>query len=115
MDGRGLSRGGAITLDTSPAAVPVANPLASHDARLTSQVQLFPNPARTSFTLLLSAQMGHTPVAAKILNSLGQLVSERSAGPAAAGTSTQFEVSGLLYALRLTSADGQVVKRVVIE
>ena len=95
----------------------LASPLASHTARLTELVQLFPNPAQSSFTLLLPAELGRTPVAVAVLNQLGQVVERRTVAMTAAGASAQFDVSSLapgIYSLRLTSAQGQVVKRVVI-
>ena len=93
-------------------------PLANLNAGLAAQVQLFPNPAHGSFTLLLPAQLGHTPVAVKVTNALGQLVLERAVAMTAAGASVQVNVSALapgVYSVHLSSALGQVVKRVVVE
>ena len=73
----------------------LASPLASHTARLTELVQLFPNPAQGSFTLLLPAELGRTPVAVAVLNQLGQVVAQRTVAMTAAGASAQFDVSGL--------------------
>ena len=95
----------------------LASPLASHTARLTELVQLFPNPAQGGFTLLLPAELGRTPVAVAVLNQLGQVVAQRTVAMTAAGATAKFDVSGLaqgVYSLRLTSAQGQVVKRVVV-
>ena len=81
-------------------------------------MQLYPNPAHGSFTLLLPAEMGRVAVTAKLFNQLGQLVAERALPITAAGASAQFDVSGLapgVYSLRLTGGSGQVVKRVVVE
>ncbi len=95
-----------------------ANVLASHNASLDAQVQLFPNPAHRSFTLLLPAELSRTPVTVKVFNPLGQLVTQRTVALTAAGANAQFDVSGLapgVYSLRLTSTLGAVVKRVVVE
>ena len=104
---------GRFDLYFSPAAA-----LATGAAALAQQVQLYPNPTRGSFTLMLPAELGRTPVSVKIINQLGQLVSERTVAMTAAGASAQFDASALapgVYSLRLTSANGQVVKRVVIK
>ncbi|MGI4884231.1 MAG: T9SS type A sorting domain-containing protein [Janthinobacterium lividum] len=90
--------------------------LAASPAALVQQVQVYPNPARSSFTLLLPAELSRTPVSVRVVNQLGQLVLERTLAPTAA--SAQFDASALapgVYSLRLTSASGQVVKRVVVK
>ena len=97
---------------------PALAPTATNSAALASLVQLFPNPAHGSFTLLLPAEMGRGAVTAKLFNQLGQLVAQRALPLTAAGASAQFDVSGLapgVYSLRLTGGPGQVVKRVVVE
>ena len=95
-----------------------SGPLAATPAALASLVQLFPNPAHASFTLLLPAEMGRATVSAKLFNQLGQLVAQRTLVPTAAGASAQFDVSALapgVYSLRLTGGPAAVVKRVVVE
>jgi hypothetical protein len=97
---------------------PALNPTATKASALADMVQLFPNPAHASFTLLLPAEMGRATVTARLLNQLGQLVTERSLSVTAAGASSQFDVSGLapgVYSLRLTGGAAPVVKRVVVE
>jgi hypothetical protein len=96
---------------------PAAGPLATNNAALAKQVQLFPNPAHGSFTLLLPAEMGRS-VTATLYNQLGQVVSQRTLAITAAGATAQFDVSNLalgIYSLRLGSGKSQVVKRVVVE
>ena len=93
-------------------------PLANVNAGLAAQVQLFPNPAHGTFALLLPAGLGQAPVAVRMTNALGQLVSERTVAMTAAGASVQVNVSALapgVYSVHLSSAHGQVVKRVVVE
>ena len=97
---------------------PAAGPLATNNAALAKQVQLFPNPARGSFTLIVPAEMGHTTVTAVLYNQLGQVVAQRKLTMTAAGATSQFDVSNLafgIYSLQLSSDAGKVVKRVVIE
>ncbi|MFD1468306.1 ice-binding family protein [Hymenobacter caeli] len=104
---------GRFSLRFGPAAA-----LAANAPALAQQVQLYPNPAQGSFTLMLPAELGRTPVSVQVVNQLGQLVSERSVAMTAAGASARFDVSALapgVYSLRLTSATGQVVKRMVIK
>ncbi len=104
---------GRFTLYFGPSA-----PLASNAAVLAKQVQLFPNPAHGSFTLVLPAELGRTPVKATLYNQLGQAVAQRTLTVTAAGASTQFDVSGMargVYSLHLLSGKTQVVKRVVVE
>ena len=95
-----------------------SSPLAVKASALADMVQLYPNPAHGSFTLLLPAEMGRTPVIAQLYNQLGQVVAKRVLSVTAAGASAQFEVAGFapgVYSLRLTGGPAQVVKRVVIE
>jgi len=108
-----LSMPGRFSLFFGPAALTPTTP-----AALAEQVQLFPNPAHSSFTLLLPLEMGRTPVTASLYNQIGQLVTQRKLNVSAAGASAQFDVAGLapgVYSLRLTGGAASVVKRVVIE
>ena len=97
----------------------LAGPLANRpNATLGELVQLFPNPAHGSFTLLLPAELGRTAVSVRLINPLGQLVSERTVNMTAAGATSQFDVSNLargVYSLHLGTGASKVVKRVVVE
>ena len=100
-----LAFGPAVATATTPAA-------------LADLVQLYPNPAHASFTLLLPAELSRATVTASLYNQLGQRVAQRTLAVTAAGASAQFEVAGLapgIYSLRLTGSFAQVVKRVVVE
>ena len=92
---------------------------ASTPKALADLVQLYPNPAHASFTLLLlPAELSRATVTASLYNQLGQRVAQRTLALTAAGASAQFEVAGLapgVYSLRLTGSFAQVVKRVVVE
>ena len=95
-----------------------ATPTGTKPSAVADLVQLYPNPAHASFTLLLPAELGKAPVSAKLYNQLGQLVAQRTLSLTAAGASAQFDVAGLapgVYSLRLTGGFAQVVKRVVVE
>ncbi|MDQ2768945.1 MAG: T9SS type A sorting domain-containing protein [Bacteroidota bacterium] len=104
---------GRFVLSFGAALVTASTPKALADL-----VQLYPNPAHASFTLLLPAELSRTTVTASLYNQLGQRVAQRTLALTAAGASAQFEVAGLapgVYALRLTGSFAQVVKRVVVE
>ncbi|WP_071891292.1 T9SS type A sorting domain-containing protein [Hymenobacter sp. PAMC 26628] len=103
---------GRFSLYFGPSAVLATNP-----ASLAQQVQLYPNPARGSFTLLLPAELGRTPVTATLYNQLGQVVSQRTLPMTAAGATAQFDVSHLafgVYTLQMTGGTTKVVKRLTI-
>ena len=92
--------------------------LATNNAALAQQVQLFPNPARGSFTLVVPAGLGASSATATLYNQLGQLVSQRTLPLTAAGATAQFDVSMLtpgVYTLQLAGSTAQVVKRVVVQ
>ena len=104
---------GRFSLSFGPAGV-----LATNNAALAQQVQLYPNPAHGSFTLLMPAMMSRLPVTATLYNQLGQVVSQRTLPMTAAGATAQFDVSQLalgVYSLQLVSGDTKVVKRIVVE
>ena len=104
---------GRFVLSFGPAVVTATTP-----AALADQVQLFPNPAHASFTLVLPAELSRSTVTAMLYNQLGQQVAKRTLAITAAGASAQFDVAGLapgVYSLRLTGNFAQVVKRVVVE
>ncbi len=95
-----------------------ATALAVNNAALTQQVQLFPNPARGSFTVVVPAELGKGTVTATLYNQLGQSVAQRKLAMTAAGATSQFDVTGLalgVYTLQLSGIDARVTKRLVIE
>jgi hypothetical protein len=92
-------------------------PLAATPSALAQQVQLFPNPAHGSFTLVVPAELGHGSVSATLFNQLGQVVTKQTLPLTAAGATAQFDVSYLtagVYTLQLKTGENQVVKRVVV-
>ena len=104
---------GRFVLSFGPAVVAATTP-----AALAALVQLYPNPARGSFTLLLPAELSRTTVTAILYNQLGQQIAKRTLALTSAGAKAQFDVADLapgVYSLRLTGSFAQVVKQVVVE
>lgn len=92
---------------------------ATMGAQLVEQVQLYPNPAVDSFRLILPATSA-TSVAARLSNTLGQVVRQRQlAAPAGQPLLiADFDVRGLapgVYQLHLAVGGTSVVRRVVVQ
>ena len=95
----------SITLGTAPAA-------------LTAQTQLYPNPTTGTATLVVAGlkQPGGVPL--DVLNALGQSVLRRTTRPGAGLLSETLDLRGLpagVYSVRLHTAEGTVVKRLIKE
>ena len=95
----------SITLGTAPAA-------------LAAQTQLYPNPTTGTATLVLAGlhQPGGVPL--DVVNALGQRVLQRISRPSAGLVSETLDLRGLpagVYAVRLHTAEGTIVKRLVRE
>lgn len=85
---------------------------------LAAAVELYPTPARHSFTLQLPVALSQQPVEAVLRNSVGQVQQLHTLSAAATGIKAQFSVAELaagVYTLHLRTPSGVVVKRVVIE
>jgi hypothetical protein len=92
--------------------------LASAAALAGQQIQLYPNPAHTTATLLLPAALRSQPGTAVLYNALGQAVRSYSWLPATAGAPQALSVRGLaqgVYTLRLVTPFGPAAKRLVLE
>ncbi|GAB2941268.1 hypothetical protein GCM10027048_02170 [Hymenobacter coalescens] len=105
---------GRFTLLLTPQRV-----LATAPSALSQQVALYPNPARTSVSLALPASLDRQPVAVSVINALGQQVLTRTlpATRPAAQVAT-LPLTGLaqgVYTVRLTTPQGLVTKRLVVE
>ncbi|WP_165903855.1 DUF4394 domain-containing protein [Hymenobacter gummosus] len=91
---------------------------ATNNPQLSAQVGLYPNPARSQVTLSLPAALDRQPVAVSVLNALGQQVLTRVL-PASRGTeAVTLPLTGLakgVYTVRLTTAEGLLTKRLVVE
>ena len=90
---------------------------ATASAALAQQVALYPNPAKTSASVVLPASLGGQPVAATLFDALGRAV--RTLALPAQGTAPhQLSLTNLaagVYTLHLRTSAGVVVKRLVVE
>ena len=89
--------------------------LATVPAALAQQVAVYPNPARTQVAIDLPLSLSRQPVQATLLDAVGRVVRQQVLP---AGTSHTLPLNNLaagVYALRLTTDQGQVVKKLVIE
>ncbi|MDO7876892.1 T9SS type A sorting domain-containing protein [Hymenobacter sp. ASUV-10] len=99
------------------ASTAFSTPLASR-AALSAQVQLFPNPAHATATLLVPAGLSRQGSTLLLYNSLGQLVRQQALPAAASTTHAELRLLGLptgVYTLRLATSQGTILKRLVVE
>jgi hypothetical protein len=92
-------------------------PLAAVPAALAQQVAVYPNPATSAVTIELPAALGRTAVAATLTDALGRQVRALTLpaqGPAAHQLDLQQLAPGV-YALRLTTGVGVLVKKLVVK
>ena len=83
-----------------------------------AQVSLYPNPAHSSFSLLLPPVAGQKEVRATLLNALGQTVLTRTIPLNAAGATAEFNTAALaqgVYMLRLEAGTETLIQRLVVE
>ncbi|GAB2864154.1 hypothetical protein GCM10027044_26030 [Hymenobacter ruber] len=111
----GTATTGRFAVEFRPAGV-----LATTSAQaLAAQVQLFPNPASSSFRVQLPVLGSKAVVAATLTNALGQTVLSRSlSAPAGQAIDAEFDVHALaagVYTLRLTVDSTLLVRKVVVE
>ncbi|SFP94343.1 reprolysin-like metallopeptidase [Hymenobacter arizonensis] len=95
-----------------------ATALATQGALGAAQVTVYPNPARTSFTVTVPAVANASRVEAELLNALGQVVHRQSAALPPSGARFAVPTAELatgVYLLRLQTGTSSVTKRVVIE
>ena len=95
-----------------------ATALATQSVLQAAQVTVYPNPARTSFTVAVPAVANASHVEAELLNTLGQVVHRQSAGLPPSGALFAVPTAELatgIYLLRLQAGAAIVTKRVVIE
>ncbi|MBO0359476.1 fibronectin type III domain-containing protein [Hymenobacter sp. BT186] len=105
-------------------SVPTANVAFSTLVASTRQVALakliglYPNPAQQVFWLDIPASLTRKTVSTTLYNTLGQQVMQRTLAAAAGGVKTSFEVATLprgVYSLHLTTTEGVLIKRLVVE
>jgi hypothetical protein len=92
--------------------------LATQGPLAATQVVVYPNPARVSFTVEVPAVPAANRVDAELLNTLGQVVRRQSAALPANGAHFTIPTVGLVtgvYVLRLQAGASTITKRVVIE
>jgi hypothetical protein len=91
--------------------------LATVPAALAQQVALYPNPAKKAAFVELPASLGRQAVTASLVDALGRQVRTVTL-PAQGALAHQLDLSELatgVYALRLSTSAGVVVKKLVIE
>ena len=91
--------------------------LATAPAALAEQVGLYPNPAKNQVALELPAALGSQAATATLVDALGRTV-RTLALPAQGAAPHQFdlrELSSGIYALRLSTSAGVVVKKLTVE
>jgi len=92
-------------------------PLATAPAALAQQVGLYPNPAKTTAFLELPASLGRQAVTATLVDALGRVVRTVTL-PAQGAQAHQLDLHELttgVYALRLSTSAGTIVKRLTVE
>ncbi|UOQ51577.1 T9SS type A sorting domain-containing protein [Hymenobacter cellulosivorans] len=90
--------------------------LRTSPASLSQQIALYPNPAQGVVQLAVPAELHRPPLVATLLGSLGQVVRIFELG--AATGPRNLDLTGVapgLYSLRLTTPQGTVTKRLVVE
>jgi hypothetical protein len=101
----------AVVFTTQPHA------LAAAPAALAQQVGVYPNPATSAVTIELPATLGRTAVAATLTDALGRQVRAVTL-PAQGPAAHQFDLHQLapgVYALRLTTSAGVLVRKLVVK
>jgi hypothetical protein len=92
--------------------------LATAPALTAAEVTLYPNPARSAFTVLVPAVAAATAVHADLFNALGQVVRRQDAPLTATGARLAVDAANLapgIYTLRLQVGAATLAKRVVIQ
>ncbi|KAA9338229.1 T9SS type A sorting domain-containing protein [Hymenobacter busanensis] len=107
------------TRSTATANVPFTTVLGTtHSTALAEQVGVYPNPAQQLFWVELPAALTHKAVQATLYNALGQQVQARMLPAAANGLKASFDVTSLprgMYSLQLSTTEGLLVKRLIVE
>jgi hypothetical protein len=75
---------------------------------------VYPNPAHDRVQVQLPAELAQRPVQVSLLNSLGQVVLEQKLAPQSAGELQLAKLPTGVYSLRLSTSQGVITKRLVI-
>ncbi|MDO7884727.1 FG-GAP-like repeat-containing protein [Hymenobacter cheonanensis] len=103
---------GRFTLVFHPQAA-----LATSPAALAALVQVYPNPAHESCTVVVPSMAGATTVRIELLNALGQVVLRQATALSGNGATLTLPIEGLapgVYVLRLQAAANTLIKRIAI-
>jgi hypothetical protein len=90
----------------------------THQEALAKLIGLYPNPAQQVFWLDIPASLTRKTVSATLYNTLGQQVIQRMLAAAPGGIKTALEVAALprgVYSLHLTTMEGTLIKRLVVD
>ena len=83
---------------------------------LAQQVALYPNPAKMQATIELPASLSRQPVAAALVDALGRVVRQQILPAGAANHALPLtSVAPGVYALRLTTEQGTITKKLVVD
>lgn len=91
--------------------------LATSPAALAASVQVYPNPAHESCTVVVPSMGGAATVRVELLNALGQVVIHQATALFGNGATFTLPIAGLapgVYILRLQAAANTLIKRIVI-
>jgi len=92
--------------------------MASAPALTVAEITIYPNPAHSTFTVLVPAGAATVSLHAALLNALGQVVRRQEAAPTADSRRLAVDATGLaagVYTLRLQVGATTVTKRVIIQ
>lgn len=93
-------------------------PLATNAALVATEVTVYPNPARESFTVAVPGVAGASQVQAQLCNALGQVVRQQAAALPATGVRLRVATGTLapgVYVLRLQAGASAIAQRIVIQ
>lgn len=85
-------------------------------AKLSAQVDVFPNPATSEVSISMPAKIRKQSVEVTLVNSLGQQVVSRTI-PARDGSTQRLSLNGVakgVYTLQLTTSEGIITKRLLV-
>ncbi|OUJ71092.1 hypothetical protein BXP70_22510 [Hymenobacter crusticola] len=111
-----LGAGTASIRLNAASSASAAKVLAKAPAKLTEQVELYPNPAHASVHLQLPTELAQQAVQLSLVNALGQVVLEQQLS--ARQTAAELKLGSLaqgVYSMQLRTAAGLVTKRLVVE
>jgi hypothetical protein len=121
-----LTTGAATEVETIGAGMPITGISAlisgtvlsnnKASAKVSAQVEVFPNPATNMVSINLPAALSKQSVEATLVNSLGQAVVRRTLS-ARDGSSQRLSLNGVakgVYTLQLSTSEGVVTKRLIV-